>query len=55
VIARQADAVERAVAELFGELDYSTIRVTDRAGYAAGLAAADLADLAVGDRLRSAG
>ncbi len=55
VLARQQEAVDKAVAELFGELSYSRVNVTDRAGYAAGVAAADMADLVVRDRLASAG
>jgi hypothetical protein len=47
VLARQQRCVEEAVQRIFGELSHSRIRVTDRAGWAAGTAAADLANLNV--------
>jgi hypothetical protein len=55
VLARQQEAVDKALAALFGELRYSSVNVTDGEGYAAGVAAADLADLGVREKLRSAG
>lgn len=53
VLAREHRRVEDAVARLFGELTTTTIRVTDAAGFLAGTAAADLADLNVRDELRT--
>jgi len=51
VLARQHDEVEAAVAELFPELVHQRIPVSDRGGWVAGSAAADLADLVVQPQL----
>jgi len=51
VLARQEDAVEQAVTELFGALTHTKVSACDAAGWAAGTAAADLADLLVHQRL----
>lgn len=55
VLARQADAVDDAVRKLFGELVVEHVSVTDHRGWAAGAAAADLADLSVDPVLATAG
>lgn len=47
VLARQQDAVERAIKQLFGEIVFTRVNAPDREGWAAGVAAADLADLGV--------
>ena len=52
VLARQHGEVEAAVAELFPELTHQRIPVSDRGGWVAGSAAADLADLVVQPQLR---
>ncbi|HEY1651783.1 MAG TPA: DUF2786 domain-containing protein [Acidimicrobiales bacterium] len=51
VLARREDEVEDAVNQLFGRLDHIGYSPTDLAGWAAGAAAADLADLAIQDTL----
>lgn len=51
VLARRAEHVDVAVEELFGPLDRLNFSATDPSGWAAGRAAADLADLAVQDTL----
>jgi hypothetical protein len=45
VLARQQDAAEEALRKLFPHLRRRTVRVSDLSGWAAGRAAADLADL----------
>ncbi len=47
VLARQADEVDKAIESLFGDLGRLSCEVTNFAGWAAGAAAADMADLAV--------
>jgi len=51
VLARRGEQVDEAVAHIFPGLVESRMSVTDRAGWAAGTAAADLADLAAGPTL----
>jgi len=51
VLARQSDEVEAAVAQLFPGLVHQRIPVSDRGGWVAGSAAADLADLVVQPQL----
>ena len=53
VLASRQRAVDEAVERAFGPLQESTVRVTDGAGWVAGTAAADLADLNVCDELRT--
>lgn len=53
VLARQQRCVDEAVQKVFGELGFSTVRASDPAGWAAGTAAADLADLNVREELRT--
>jgi hypothetical protein len=55
VLASQQAAVDRALGVMFGNLTTTKISVTDHEGYAAGVAAADLADLGVRDRLSTTG
>jgi hypothetical protein len=54
VLARRARSVDAAVESMFGVLRSSVIRATDAAGWAAGTAAADLAELSVRRRLPAA-
>ena len=51
VLARQQEAVDEAVGRMFGKLGHVQYRASDAAGWAAGTAAADLADLAAGPAL----
>jgi hypothetical protein len=51
VLARRDDEVESAVRTAFPHLRSKAVSVTNRAGWAAGTAAADVADLSVGERL----
>ncbi|MHB8318473.1 MAG: DUF2786 domain-containing protein [Acidimicrobiales bacterium] len=51
VLARRSDHIDEAVDALFGELTSSAISVSDYAGWAAGTAAADLADLVTAEQL----
>lgn len=51
VLARREGHVDQAVEHIFGRLDQLEFSPTDLAGWAAGRAAADLADLAVHDTL----
>lgn len=51
VLARREDHVDAAVESLFGELGELGFSLTDFAGWAAGTAAADMADLAVQETL----
>jgi hypothetical protein len=53
VLARQQRLVDEAVNRLFGRLERDRIAVYDYAGWAAGSAAADLADLNVRSQLRT--
>jgi hypothetical protein len=53
VLAGRQQAVDDAVERAFGRLDQRTLTVTDSAGWAAGVAAADLADLNVRSELRT--
>jgi hypothetical protein len=53
VLARQRQTVDDAVDGLFGQLTSSPIRTTNHAGWVAGRAAAELADLNVRDELRT--
>ncbi|MDA8038058.1 MAG: DUF2786 domain-containing protein [Actinomycetota bacterium] len=55
VLARRAGTVDEAVGKLFGDLVIEQVGVTDHRGWAAGAAAADLADLAVGPVLAGTG
>jgi hypothetical protein len=54
VLARREEQLNAAVGALFGELGELKISLTDMAGWAAGTAAADMAELAVRDKLPSA-
>ncbi len=51
VLARREDQLDAAVGTLFGELGELNFSLTDMAGWAAGTAAADMAELAVHERL----
>jgi hypothetical protein len=51
VLARQDEKLDAAVGALFGELGELTFSLTDVAGWAAGTAAADLAELVVNEKL----
>lgn len=51
VLARRDDEVESAVRTAFPHLRSKAVAVTNHAGWAAGTAAADVADLSVGERL----
>jgi hypothetical protein len=53
VLARQEQEVDEAVDRLYGRLSRSRVRTTSAAGWVAGTAAADLADLGVRDALRT--
>jgi hypothetical protein len=53
VLARREDAVDDAVGKLFPGTVRSSLAATNQAGWVAGRAAADLADLAVGPSLRA--
>jgi hypothetical protein len=51
VLAGRQQAVDRAVEQLFGQVSTSRVRNIDEAGWVAGKAAADIADLSVRDEL----
>jgi hypothetical protein len=51
VLARREEKLDAAVGALFGELEELKISLTDVAGWAAGTAAADMAELAVQEKL----
>ena len=51
VLARRDEKLDAAVGALFGELGELKFSLTDVAGWAAGTAAADLAELAVHEKL----
>jgi Protein of unknown function (DUF2786) len=51
VLARREEQVDAAVGTLFGELGELNFSLTDMAGWAAGTAAADMAELAVHEKL----
>lgn len=51
VLARRVQAVDEALDEAFPGMTHRSLRTTNGFGWAAGRAAADLADLGVGERL----